>query len=57
MLRSEAIDFLKSEGWDDIGAKEIVDTYIEHYQTLSPQGAPSLTYEQLKALSEDYKDR
>ena len=57
MLRSEAIDFLKSEGWDDIGAKEIVDTYIEHYQALSPQGALSLTCEQLKILSEDYKDR
>ena len=57
MLRSEAINFLKSEGWDDIGAKEIVDTYIEHYESLSPQGSPSLTYEALKSVSEIYKDR
>jgi hypothetical protein len=49
MNRTDAIDFLKGDGWNFYGAEAIVDTAIKD--------GILLTEAKLKELSEDYKDR
>lgn len=48
MTRENAIVFLKEQGWDDIGAEEILDIV---------ENLDEMTEEALAKLSEDYMDR
>lgn len=51
MTRAEGIKFLQGLGWNEDGAEAIVDTAIED------KTFDGMTKEELKELSDDYKDR
>ena len=51
MTKENAINFLKAQGWDDIGAEEIV-IVLEEDEMLA-----EMTEEELAMVSEDYMDR
>lgn len=51
MDKKQAMDLLKHDGWDNIGAYEIVKT-LEDNDLLD-----NITVSELIALSNDYKDR
>ena len=51
MTKENAINFLKAQGWDDIGAEEIVFV-LEEDEMLA-----EMTEQELARVSEDYMDR
>ena len=51
MTKENAISFLKAQGWDDIGAEEIVIA-LEEDDMLN-----DMSEGELASLSEDYMDR
>lgn len=51
MTKERAFTFLRGQGWNEAGAEAIIDALIRDHML------NDITIEQLKRLSDDYKDR